>query len=147
MKPLLTSLLAILVLSGCAPTRAYRGEALPPEKRSVVWFYDLMGIQLSSLSVDGVHQGFGMGIEVAPGRHEARLNFELKERECSFNSSWCGTRRFQGECLATFLTRAGINYRIEVSGIKQRAWITVLEESGRRPAGTGSCTLERVEYD
>jgi len=112
-----------------------------------VWFYDLMGIELSSLSVDGVEQGFGVGMEVAPGRHEARLDFQLKERECSFNSSWCGTRSYQGECRATFLSRPGVDYRIEVSGIKQRAWITVLEENGRRPAGTGSCTLGRIEND
>lgn len=144
----LSLLLASLVaasLTGCSPTRAYSGVVLPATQRSVARFYDLRGIELSSLSVDGVEQGFGLGIEVAPGTHEVTLDFVIRERDCSLNSSWCGTARFNGKCHATFVSKPGVDYKIELSGIKTKAWITVLEETGRRPAGSGSCSIGHAD--
>jgi hypothetical protein len=142
-------LFLLLLLNACGPTRAYTGPEVPVHETSIIYFYDMFGVTLTELEVDGVDQGFGVGIQVLPGEHAARVRFSVKQRNCSFGSSWCATETSYGLCSAVFTTKKGTEYRLEISGLADKAWISVLEAKGRVPAGTGSCkvTDTDIAYD
>lgn len=139
------SLFVIAVhFAACAATQTYSGPRREPHEVGTVYFYNLQGVALSGLSVDGVDQGFGIGLEVLPGKHSVEVEYQNKDQDCSYSygrETWCTEISYTGLCSGTIRTEAGRDYRIEVSGISESAWISMMEEDSREVAGSGSCQM------
>jgi hypothetical protein len=132
-------------LLSCA-TKAYQGPDRPEGELSTVYFYNLFGVTLTGLTVDGVDQGFGMGLSVLAGEHTVQVGFETNEKQCVYSNYWCGKESYYGICKGSFRSAAQKSYRIEVSGIGESVWLSVLESESREPVGQGECRVQRTRF-
>ncbi len=141
-----------IFFSSCIQTKGYLGPELEKSKVSTIYFFGVRDITLHALKVDNTQQGlFDTGIDVLPGKHDADVNFEIKEIECSpsflSTEEYCYEKLFRGGCRASFTSEAGKTYAVEVSGVGQEAFISVLEKHSRDVVGVGDCEIRNVAYD
>lgn len=143
-RAFLSPLITAAHLSACAATQTYSGPRREPHEVGTVYFYNIQEVSLSGLSVDGVDQGFGIGLEVLPGKHSVEVEYQNTDQDCSYaygRETWCTESIYTGLCSGSINTEAGKEYRIEVSGISESAWILIMEENSREAAGSGSCQM------
>lgn len=115
----LTSIIAIVILSGCAAKQAYEGEKLPSEKVALIkGSVSVFGTSANIASIDGKDMRWTSGeAEALPGYHELEVVLESGINIYYF-----------AKVKVSFTAKAGHVYRVEGKIRKKKAWAWIIDE-------------------
>jgi hypothetical protein len=129
-KSFVYTIVTCILLSSCAPIKAYPGPELPPEQLATVTFDGTsQHIKLSNMQVDETSNSLFSGnlptssFSILPGKHHIQFHYENRELVC-FNV--CTV--YYGECYVDLTATAGHTYYTQVKGLNSTIEIEVYKD-------------------